>query len=81
MTRASRGISDIQRQATGDNMARKLKQFKSKSTKISVRKPDTMSVGAMNSMPMGMSKGGKCFAKGGSIDGVARSGKTRGKIC
>jgi len=25
--------------------------------------------------------GGKCYAKGGSIDGIAKKGKTRGKIC
>lgn len=39
--------------------------------------------------PMGMKKGGMCgggkamkgYAKGGSIDGVATKGKTRGKIC
>ena len=39
--------------------------------------------------PMGMKKGGMCgggkamkgYAKGGSIDGVAAKGKTRGKLC
>lgn len=28
-----------------------------------------------------MAKGGKCYAKGGSIDGIAKKGKTRGKMC
>ena len=30
---------------------------------------------------MKMNKGGKCYAKGGSIDGVAKKGKTKGKMC
>jgi hypothetical protein len=30
---------------------------------------------------MKMNKGGKCYAKGGSIDGIAKKGKTRGKMC
>ena len=30
---------------------------------------------------MKMNKGGKCYAKGGSIDGIAKKGKTKGKIC
>lgn len=25
--------------------------------------------------------GGKCYAKGGSIDGIAKKGKTKGKMC
>jgi hypothetical protein len=25
--------------------------------------------------------GGKCYAKGGSIDGIAQKGKTKGKMC
>lgn len=29
---------------------------------------------------MKMNKGGKCYAKGGSIDGVAKKGKTKGKM-
>ena len=33
--------------------------------------------------PAGMKKGGACkgYAKGGSIDGIASKGKTKGKIC
>ena len=30
---------------------------------------------------MKMNKGGKCYAKGGSIDGIAQKGKTKGKMC
>ena len=30
---------------------------------------------------MKMNKGGRCYAKGGSIDGVAKKGKTKGKMC
>lgn len=30
---------------------------------------------------MKMNKGGKCYAKGGSIDGIAKKGKTKGKMC
>jgi len=26
-------------------------------------------------------KGGKCYAKGGSVDGIAQRGKTKGKVC
>lgn len=72
------------------------KQSKKSSMKISARSPlDSMSAGAANSLPMppaaglraagpmGMKCGGKVkgYAKGGSIDGVATKGKTRGKIC
>jgi hypothetical protein len=41
-----------------------------------------MSVGGVSSerdMPT-MAKGGKCYARGGKIDGVAKKGKTRGKM-
>jgi hypothetical protein len=65
---------------------------KKSSMKISARSPaDSMSVGAANSLPMGpavglrpgMKAGGACkgYAKGGSIDGIAQKGKTRGKVC
>lgn len=97
MTMPSRGISDIQEKARGNKMkkdARKAaapKNVDIKATKVSARKPiDSMSVGAASSLPMtgaglGMKKGGKCgmkkYAKGGSIDGIASKGKTRGKIC
>jgi hypothetical protein len=38
---------------------------------------------AAQAMPPSMKKGGKVakYAKGGSIDGIAQRGKTRGKIC
>ena len=46
------------------------------------------SFGGMGSLgagpaPMGMKKGGVCkgYAKGGSIDGIASKGKTKGRIC
>ena len=42
-----------------------------------------MSVGMVNTkadMPT-FKKGGKCMKSGGSIDGVAKKGKTKGKIC
>ena len=74
----------------------KAKNVSMKKTKVSVKKPlNAMSAGAANSLPMppaaglraagpmGMKCGGKVkgYAKGGSIDGVATKGKTRGKIC
>ena len=34
-----------------------------------------------DTMGRAMNKGGKCYAKGGSIDGIAKKGKTRGKMC
>ena len=53
------------------------KNVSAKSTKISVRKPmDEMSMGPMKSK--GPIPG---YAKGGSIDGIAKKGKTRGKMC
>ena len=70
------------------------KQSKKSSLRISARSPvDDMSVGSARApMPPeaglrpalpGMKCGGKVkgYAKGGSIDGVATKGKTRGKIC
>jgi len=42
---------------------------------------DKMSVGAMSSKsPLPMKCGGKAYKKGGSIDGVAKKGKTKGKM-
>lgn len=85
MTRPSRGVSDIQEQARGNDMKScgmkkggKMgpKQASKKSTKVSVRKPmDAMSMGSMSGGPM------PSFAKGGKIDGIAKKGKTRGKMC
>lgn len=65
------------------------------SMKISKRGPlNSMSVGAagapqdsaMGLRMAGMKKGGSCgsmkgYAKGGAIDGVAKKGHTKGKIC
>jgi hypothetical protein len=44
---------------------------------------DTRSVGERIRSSLGMAKGGKIkkFAKGGSIDGIAQRGKTKGRIC
>ncbi len=53
------------------------KQSSKKSTKVSVRKPMDM-MGAGPVPPGGPIPG---YAKGGSIDGVAKKGKTRGKLC
>lgn len=40
-------------------------------------------MGAMGAGPMGMCGGGKVkgYAKGGAIDGIAKKGHTKGKIC
>lgn len=86
MTLPSRGIANIQEKARGNSMKScgmkkggKMgpKNVSAKSTKISVRKPmDEMSMGPMKSK--GPIPG---YAKGGSIDGVAKKGKTRGKMC
>lgn len=72
MTMPSRGISNIQEQARGN----KMKKAKKGSPM------DKMSVGAMSSKsPLPMKCGGKAYKKGGSIDGIAKKGKTKGKIC
>ena len=39
------------------------------------------SADTMGRAMMKKNKGGSCYAKGGSIDGVAKKGKTKGKIC
>jgi hypothetical protein len=88
MTLPSRGISDIQEQARGNDMKCGMKKggkmggkmgpknMSAKSTKISMRKPmDEMSVGPTKSR--GSVPG---YAKGGSIDGVAKKGKTKGRV-
>ena len=90
MTRPSRGISDIQEKARGKTNMTKLKAgmapLKKKDTiKAKVTKraptPDLAQLGAMRgAAPAGMKAGGKCYAKGGSIDGIAKKGKTRGKV-
>lgn len=80
MTRASRGISDIQEHARGNDM-----KSKSKSSMGKVARKSKASLGpamSMGAIP-GMKMGGSCkgYAKGGSIDGVAKKGKTKGKMC
>jgi hypothetical protein len=78
MTRPSRGISDIQEKARGKTNMTKLKAgmaplkkkdvIKAKVTKRAPT-PDLAQLGAMRGM-----------YKGGSVDGIAKKGKTRGKI-
>jgi len=89
MTRPSRGISDIQEKARGrTNMAKlkagmaPLKKKDTIKTKVTKRAPtpDLAQLGAMRGMAPAMKKGGMCYAKGGSINGIAKKGKTRGKI-
>lgn len=100
MTRASRGISDIQEHARGNKMKKNMIKNK-ESAKVAIKKKrpmapgmGDMSVGSarsgnlknipgMGGMKAGMKSGGSCkgYAKGGSIDGVAHKGKTKGKIC
>ena len=78
MTRPSRGISDIQEKARGRTNMAKLKAgmaplkkkdvIKAKVTKRAPT-PDLAQLGAMRGM-----------YKGGSVDGIAKKGKTRGKM-
>lgn len=96
MTRASRGISEIQEHARGNKMKKNMISNVEKA-KVAVKKKrpmppglGDMSVGAARSRNLkdvpgmgGMKAGGCCkgYAKGGSIDGAAHKGKTKGKIC
>ena len=92
MTRPSRGISDIQEKARGKTNMTKLKAgmfpLKKKDTiKAKVTKraptPDLAQLGAMRGMAPAMKKGGSAcrgMYKGGSVDGITKKGKTRGKI-
>lgn len=104
MTRASRGISEIQEHARGNNMKKNMIKNVEKA-KVAVKKKRAMppgmgdmNVGAARSNNLrnvpglggmgkmkagGMKSGGSCkgYAKGGSIDGVAHKGKTKGKMC
>lgn len=89
MTMASRGISDIQEQARGKTMKKEAskggkkdarkeaapKNAKTQSAKMKVNVGDITSAGKMP--PDGTFPG---YKKGGSIDGCAVKGKTRGKI-
>lgn len=79
MTRPSRGISDIQEKARGKTNMAKLKAgmaplkkkdtIKAKVIKRGAPTPDLAQLGAMRGM-----------YKGGSVDVIAKKGKTRGKI-
>ena len=78
MTRPSRGISDIQEKARGRTNMAKLKAGRAPLKKKDVIKakvtkraptPDLAQLGAMRGM-----------YKGGSVDGITKKGKTRGKI-
>ena len=92
MTRPSRGISDIQEKARGRTDMTKLKAgmapLKKKDvikTKVTKRAPtpDLAQLGAMRGMAPAMKKGGSAcrgMYKGGSVDGITKKGKTRGKI-
>jgi hypothetical protein len=92
MTRPSRGISDIQEKARGKTNMTKLKAgmfpLKKKDTiKAKVTKraptPDLAQLGAMRGAAPAMKKGGSAcrgMYKGGSVDGITKKGKTRGKI-
>ena len=92
MTRPSRGISDIQEKARGRTDMTKLKAgmapLKKKDTiKAKVTKraptPDLAQLGAMRGMAPAMKKGGSAcrgMYKGGSVDGITKKGKTRGKV-
>jgi hypothetical protein len=92
MTRPSRGISDIQEKARGKTNMTKLKAgmapLKKKDvikTKVTKRAPtpDLAQLGAMRGMAPAMKKGGSAcrgMYKGGSVDGITKKGKTRGKI-
>ena len=92
MTRPSRGISDIQEKARGRTDMAKLKAgmaplkkkdvIKAKVTKRAPT-PDLAQLGAMRGMTPAMKKGGSAcrgMYKGGSVDGITKKGKTRGKI-
>ena len=95
MTRPSRGISPIQEKARGNDMKKSADMRKSMAPKpakasmeIKAKTPlDSMSAGAANSLPMGPAAGMKCggkvkgYFKGGSVDGIVKKGKSRGKIC
>lgn len=78
MTMPSRGVPDIQLKARGTNMKKaKAPMMGKKGSPM-----DKMSVGAMSSKsPLPMKCGGKAYKKGGSIDGIAKKGKTKGKMC
>ena len=98
MTMPSRGISDIQRKARGNKMAKekrgmptlpKSEKMKAKVVKRGAPSPDDMMVGAARApipatsglRATGFKSGGCAMKKGGSIDGIAKKGHTKGKMC
>ena len=84
----ARGRTDMTKLKAGMAPLKKKDVIKAKVTKRAPT-PDLAQLGAMRGMaPAGMGapamkKGGsacKGYAKGGSIDGIAKKGKTRGKM-
>lgn len=84
----ARGRTDMTKLKAGMAPLKKKDTIKAKVTKRAPT-PDMAQLGAMRKMaPAGMGapamkKGGsacKGYAKGGSIDGIAKKGKTRGEI-
>ena len=84
----ARGRTDMTKLKAGMAPLKKKDVIKAKVTKRAPT-PDLAQLGAMRGMaPAGMGapamkKGGsacKGYAKGGSIDGIAKKGKTRGKV-
>ena len=83
MTMPSRGISSIQRKATGDDMKCGMKEGKAvrknmlKNKSKSKTKMDLMNVGAAESAGPFPGAG---YYKGGKVDGCIKKGRTRGKV-
>jgi len=81
MTMPSRGISSIQRKATGDDMKCGMKKGKEvrkgmlKNSSKAKTKMDLMNVGAAESA--GKIPG---YYKGGKVDGCIKKGHTKGKM-
>jgi hypothetical protein len=73
MTMPSRGVPDIQEKARGDDMKKAKKA-------MPMGKMPFGGAASKKAMPA-MSCGGKAYKKGGSIDGIAKKGKTKGKMC
>ena len=85
----ARGKTNMTKLKAGMAPLKKKDTIKAKVIKRGAPTPDLAQLGAMRGMaPAGMGapamkKGGsacKGYAKGGSIDGIAKKGKTRGKI-
>lgn len=74
MTMPSRGISSIQRKATGDDMKCGMKKG-GDARKGMLKNKDKMSVGmAKSATPL------PGYYKGGKVDGCIKKGRTKGKI-